>query len=277
MKTSRALWAAAAVVVLASAAVAGDMNTELTIDWTNKRLLKTQFGHYPPPPYRGGEVVEFQPAGLRMFLPGRDPDVTQTGVYSLFALAGDGEVVVSFEILEIEQPRTGYGSSVGLAFDVEGSKDTWGCIQRVVKVRAAEGSGFTTQTNNLVGPDKKPQEDYQFVKAASAKGRLGLRRVKKDLTFLAVDSPTEDLQEIKTVPFPNKTIRPFRLFVDNGGSPTKVDVRVTKVVVRTEEKTANIPKIQPSDFNWWWLVLAVPVVLGGGALAWLWYVRRRSD
>jgi hypothetical protein len=273
MKTSVSVLVAAVLVGLACLGLAGEMSVDVKMAGTDRKTRRIKFANYPGS-FRHHQIINSDAAGLRFILPGRVPDIPQSGVYSLEGLAGDCEVIVTFELLDLEQPRTGYGAGFGLAFDVENSKDTWGSIQRVFKVH--EGNGFVVLTNNLLGPNKQLQDDYKFVNATSKKGQMGLRRTEKELTFLAVDSPTDELQVIKTVPFPDRPIRPYRLFVDNGGSPTRVDVRVTQIAIRAEEKTANVAQIQSSDKGGWWLWITIPAVAVVGAAAWFWWTRRRK-
>jgi len=261
MKPVPRLTALSAVLVL----VAPAAGAEWTFDGSKPLLLRTKFGNYG---WHPTQAVRPEAGSLRLWLPARE-GVGQTGIYSLFALAGDCEVIVTFELLKLQSPRTGYGSGIGLSFDVgEGGEEGRGTMQRVEK--PGEGNGHVVQTN-LPGA----KEEYRFQWNSSRSGRIGLRRVKKELIFLASDTPTGELQEIERLPFTDQTIRKVRLFADPGGSPTALDARIRRIEVRAEEMTGGTPEIQPETPTRWWLWVALGAVCAGGVF-WFWQARRRQ-
>jgi hypothetical protein len=268
MKSLRCLAAAAVLVALAPAVTtAAGMRDELTIDRANLRVLLTRFSVYG---FRPGQSVLPEADGLRLALPGGVAGVAQTGVYSYFALAGDCEVIVTYELLNIQAPKEGYGSGLGLAFDA-GDEVGRGAIQRVTK--PGEGSGYVLQSG-LAKSKGEIKEQYRFVSASAERGQMGLRRVKKDLVFLAADGPDEPLKEVDRMPFTQRTIRAVRLFADAGGSPTAVEVRVREVEVRAEEIAGGEPRLKKGLPRRWWLWVAAPAA-AGVLLFGLWRVRRR--
>src|SRR5205807_1196554 len=105
--------------------------------------------------------------GFRFFLPAGVPEIPQTGVYSYFSVAGDCEASVTYQLLNLPPPRTGYGCSVGLALDA-GDGIGWGNIQRVSKT---EGEGYVFQSR-LEGSGGKAQDEYRFVANASKWGQI---------------------------------------------------------------------------------------------------------
>jgi hypothetical protein len=262
--------AALTAVLLVGVPVLGDeaeMKAAWTFDGSKPLLLRTKFGSYG---YHPTQTVRPETGRLRLWLPARD-GVGQTGLYSLFALAGDCEVIVTYELLKIQPPKAGYGSGLGLAFDVgENGEGGRGAIQRVDK--PSEGSGFVVQTDPATGEKTEPV--YHFLPNPDKAGRFGLRRVKKELIFLASNTPTGDMQELERLPFSDHTIRKVRLFADPGGSPTALDARIWRIEVRSEEMTGGVPEIQPDAPVRWWLWGGIAVVVGS-FLCWDW--RRRKQ
>jgi len=244
----------------------GKMKAEWIFDGSEPHMLKTRFGKYG---YHPTQTVRPEPGSVRFWLPARD-NVGQTGLYSLISLAGDCEVIVTYEFLNLETPTTGYGSGLGLTFDVgEGGEDGRGSIQRIEKPK--EGQGHVYQTN-LPASRKKMNEVYQFQRDESlSSGRIGLRRVKKELIFLASDPANDELVEVKRLPFSDHTIRKVRLHVDPGGSPTAIDLRVRRIECRAQEMTGGIPHFHPKSPSRWWM-WAIPALVAS-LLFWLW---RRS-
>lgn len=245
------------------------MPDELLIGPSHRGVLRTRFATYG---YWPRKTILLGPAGLRFRLPGRAASVAQTGLYSLFALSGDCEAALTYQLLNVPPPRRGYGSGVGLAFDL-GEGDGRGAIQRLF--RKTEGSGCVVQTTpgELAGEIK---EMDRFVPTASRRGRIGLRRLKNELIFLSADNPASPLREIARLPFTERTVRTVRVFVDPGGSPTSVDVRVSQIAIRAEEIASGVPQPEQKGWNWGWLWAVVPLA-GGALMFWVWRAYRRSD
>lgn len=257
--------ALAFLVLLAPAATADEMKAELKFDRNRPRALFSRFASYG---YRPAESVFQEVEGYRFWLPAGVPGTAQTGVYSYFALAGDFEVSCAYELLNLQPPKTGYGSSIGLAVDIEGDGG-WGEILRSVKV--SDGHGYSFQSV-LKGRKGEKQEKAGFVGTNAKGGRIGLRRVKQELIFLTADDPAGPLQEMERLPFTDKTIRAVRFFADPGGSATAIDGRVRDFKVQAEEITGGIPERDKGGSSWWWLWIVFPVC--GLGIFWFWRSRR---
>src|ERR1700730_11532753 len=97
---------------------AGEMKQTLKIDSSNWRVQRNMFGTYG---YRPQQSVLTEVGGFRLWLPPGINGVTQTGVYSYFVFAGDFEVTCSYRFLNVQPPKAGGGSGLGLAVDVGGA------------------------------------------------------------------------------------------------------------------------------------------------------------
>jgi hypothetical protein len=266
MKPPVRLAVTAGLAILALGSETPEMRHELKVDPANFAILRARFGTYG---YRARQTIFLDTSGLRFRLPGGVPGVGQTGLYSYFALAGDCEVTITYELLNVPPPRTGYGSGIGLAFDIEGGAGR-GTIQRVFRV--GDGSGCVLQTAPVESGGGMKEVD-RFVPATSRRGRIGLRRVKNQLIFLSADAPSDALQEIDRLPFTDRTIRAVRVFADAGGSPTAVEIRVRQIDLRAEEIASGVPQSEPRQWRWAWLWAVVPAA-GGALLFWAWRVHR---
>jgi hypothetical protein len=269
MKTSIRLKVLAVFLLSLLPAVgrAGPMRAELKLAQPKGKSLRNLFEVYGYQPRR---TINADAMGLRFWLPAGIKNATQTGIYSHFALAGDCEVVFTYEILKLQDPEGGYGSGIGLAFDVvaDGGR---AMIQRVHK--KGDGSGYLL-SSGLKPRGKELEEEYKFVASTVQYGRMGMRRIKKELVFLAADTPGGELQEIGRMPFTDRTLSAIRLFADPGGSPTAIDVRVGQIDVRAEEITGGVPVVGPKKPTKWWLWLVVPVAGLGLYGVWWW---RKTD
>jgi hypothetical protein len=243
------------------------MNAELKIAQPKGKPLRTLFEAYG---YQTQRTIYPYPSAVRFWIPAGVKEAAQSGMYSYFALAGDFEVVLTYELFKLQPTDTGYGSGVGLAFDVQGDAGR-AMIQRVHKGK--EGHGYLI-SSGLKKPKKELQEEYKFVPAEVPWGRMGIRRIKKELVFLATDAPGGELNEIGRMPFTDRTIRPMRIFVDPGGSPTAIDARVSQIDVRAEEISGGRTVVGPRSYaSLWWL--AVPV--GGVIVVYGAWRRWRKD
>jgi hypothetical protein len=244
------------------------MRDELLIDASNRGVLRTRFATYG---YWPRQAILLDAGGLRLRLPGV-AGVPQTGLYSLFALAGDCEATLTYELLDVPSPQEGYGSGVGLAFDL-GEGNGRGAIQRVY--RKAQGSGCVLQTVPGVSESGINEVD-KFMPAIYKRGRIGLRRLKNELIFLSASAPTDPLQEVDRLPFSDRTIRTVRVFADPGGSPTVLDVRINLLEIRAEEIASGVPQHVQKGWGWRWLWGVIPIA--GGALGLrIWRAHRRQE
>jgi hypothetical protein len=233
---SRTFVAGCIVTMTASWCRAGEMKSELDCG-ANPALLRSHFGFYPS----GAKAVKITDKGLRFYLTTDTKKPVQTGLYSYFAIAGDFEISAWFDWTPVEVPKDGYGVSCGIAFDTD--------TRTVALARGnfpGQGGGYRITT-------KEPKKDYENedFKSLAKRGRLVLRRVKKELIILSADGDGE-LNELKRInPFPTETVRKVRLFADPGNAPTSMDARLSKIQFRAEEITGQIPISESSTWGWW--------------------------
>ena len=253
------------ICLLASDARAGDMKDTIKIDAANPNVVHTMFGSYGYQPRR--EIAP-APGGVRIKLPAGSGKIPQTGLYSLFTLAGDCEVSCKFELIDVPEPKAGYGCGVGIGFDLA-EDDGRGTIQRMTRLK--NEAVFVLQTN-LYGDHDKREVVEKLAPAKGKRGWLGLRRVKKELIFLAASDWNESPVEIERMPFSDRAIQAVRFYADSGGSPTAVDARFLDITIQAEEITGAVPKSeQPVSRLWLWGLLGVAVC----SLGWLRYRSKR--
>lgn len=238
---------------------------------TKPTLLQVKFGVYDPKPTLPYQSLYLDEGGYRLFFQEGTPHVGQSGLYSLFALAGNCEVTLIYELYNLQPPKSGPGSGVGLCFETEKNRIE-GTLMRLIT--PDQGSGYLCRVDFTKSKEKGKGKDDKFFKESEAKsGKMGLRRLKKELIFLTADSLDEELQEIKRLPFTDETIRPMRFFYDPGGSPTAIDARLIEIDIKSEELTGGASQlVRPEPTRWPWLF--VPVA--GLVLFWLWRRRRRQ-
>jgi hypothetical protein len=234
------------------------------------RLIDTHFSRYGPVAARN---VSRDANGIRIRLPATGRLASQSGLYSYFAVAGDFEVTVDYELISLPKPEGGYGEAVAIALDAEHAAD--GSITLHRGLHPQEGSAYWV-TRAKPG-DSGMTYETTFYPCAAKRGKLGFRREKDSIVCLAADTTKGELRELVTVPFMAGTIRPIRLFADAGGSPTALDVRLTHFHLRGQEVTGGIPEIGNAGYAFLgWSLAGVAVILGLMGLLWRLRVRART-
>jgi hypothetical protein len=252
MKLLRNLIVIMIFLATASLVEAGEKN-ELRLDGSSGfQLLRTRFADYGSRP---PQSMLREKNGVLFALP--KGSTTQTGVYSLFVLAGDCEVSLTYDLLNLPSPSTGTGSGIGLTFDL-GEAVGYGVIKRVSTHK--EGGGYALQTKWKQGGQDDDQ--HRFVPSTAKRGTMGLKREKNELIFLASDDPTGELREIARLPFPSRAVRSVKLFADTGGAEVPIQARLSQVKFKAEELTGGVPRSERKSFLGWWLGGASAVVLG---------------
>jgi hypothetical protein len=242
----------AALLFTASIALAAEPRKELDLGGPSGHLLlRTMFGEYG---HRPRQSIVREKAGILLTLP--RGAAGQTGVYSLFVLAGDCEVTVTYEIISLTPPTKGHGAGVGLAFDL-GGEAGFGLIQRVETPN--ERGGYALLTSVKGG--EQPKQEHRFVKTAAKRGWMGLRREKNELVFLASDDLAREVQEIGRLSFTPDTVRSVKLFGDAGEAGVAVHARLGQVRVRAEEITGGVPESERKASTWRWLAVTLIVAI----------------
>lgn len=244
---------------------AGEMKATLD-SAANVKLLKTRFDRYPSP----APALQFEPQGLRFQFDTYIKKPLQTGISSTFAVAGDFEISALYEWTPVIVPKEGYGVSCALAVDA----DAW----TVALARGnfpGSGSAYVI-TRGLLQDGKKTYKNETPIPTQAKRGKLVLRREKKEIICLTADGD-EELVERGRLALTAETVRKVHFYADPGNAPTNLDARLQQIRVRAEEITNNIP-LHESSGGGWWMALAAGVLAAAAALIgmrawqgrWLW-------
>ncbi len=257
--------ALAFALLAAPVAAAGDMAAEIRSDKVDY-FLSAAFARYGPDPRR---TVAPDKAGVRFKLARLPKDQSNVGVYSHFALGGDFEVAVDYEVVGMPAPTTGYGMQVGVAVHTHGPTGAV-FLQRENHPTEKQCWMVTRETPKLDSADGKDYDTQSFP-ASAAKGRLVLRRQGAELALLAGEKGAPPA-ELKRVPLGVGPVYQVRLFADTGGADLPLDARFTNLSIRADTITGLA---MPPSTGWpWtsWLLLGSVVLLLAYAVL---FVRRR--
>lgn len=235
------------------------------------RMFDQMFQRFGP---RSGRAISPERAGVRFQIPA-EKGAGMVGYNSAFSLAGDFEVEAAFEIVRMPAPTAGYGVSLGLTADAQGADGA--CT--LARGLSADGKPQFAVVRSIpasaaAGAETKYEGHGFPVSAAASRGRLVLRREKKELVCLAADVPDGEPRELKRLAFTDRPVR-LKLHADTGGSPTGLVGRFWGVRVTADEIAGGLTRAQLADqrsYWWWW----VPVSLGAAGAAWVLRRRRRA-
>jgi hypothetical protein len=215
------------------------------------------------------EYCRVQADGLRLTLPADRPDGQAVGVSFPVRLAGDFDVIARLEVLDAEQPKTGYG--VGVLLGVKHSI-------RIGRLRRAEGDVILWDRNIAIGSGKPVMEGKAFP-CSERELRLRLKRQGDTLHFLwAPGLEGGDFQELDRCEFPDD-VRLVKLIAQTNKQPCRLDVRVLELRIASgplaaTADSATAPAAPERGRRLWWLLPAVvAVLLAAGVLA----LRRKPD
>ncbi len=256
MKVPRRGPAQALLLLLAAAGLAGD-GPEVTYQ-------DFRGGRFPRPLFMKvgrdwDRLVRAEAGGLRITLPAGPMAWPQTGITPRFPVSGDFDIIVSYEILDLERPKNDRGAGVMLWVL---TKDNQGAaITRSHRIQ--EGNVHSLDLTFKEGGELR--HDERFVSTSARSGKLRLQRSGDTLLYLAAEGADGDFSELRQEPFSSADLRAVLIAVDPGGSPTALDVLIPDVRFRTEERQ--------SRRGWSWLAVFGSAA-AVGAVRW-WKRRRR--
>ena len=258
-----ATWTAMAIWTDAEAIGADYFVQRFATDAINSRVL-TLIGT------QTRQAVRRTSKGLVIKLPlpngPRDP---QIGVATKFSVAGDFEVTVGYELIQVDQPDEGYGAGLALFLDKGGTKE------RAILARRRLPDGRSILRANLIRPEgKKTKYDHKNIVVQANRGRLRFVRTGSTLRYLFADGDSEQFREVRTIEFGTAPVR-VRVCASTGRSTKPLVVCLTELSIRAEELPYGLPAPQRRRIWGVWgmfLVLAAVVLLAFGS--WYWWSRR---
>jgi hypothetical protein len=188
------------------------------------------------------------------------------GIATRFAIQGDFEITVGYEILEAERPVTGSGVGLELYLDSDTPAQHALAFHRIV--RPKEGQVYFCD-HKLTDEDGKRVTRREQFPAADKSGRLRLTRVGKQVTFASAEGQGE-FRELCQHEFADE-VKCLHVRAFHGKSQKAVNLRIADLRIRAPES----PEVagaqnRPSSLRLWILAGA-----GAGLLLTTFVIRRR--
>jgi len=197
----------------------------------------------------GRRFMKPETGGLRITLPAKRPNLAAVGVSPRFAVSGDFEISVAFEILAVEQPRKGYGSGVNIHLILDNPQAEAVTLLRGTRVK--EGDVYLVNRARK-RKDGRMQYRLKTFPSNATSGRLSIRRVGSVIHYLAADGVNGELMEIDQTDVGTEDLDVIRVAANTGESPTALDVRLLDLQI-VSERLPNIPSPR-SAVGMMWLV-----------------------
>jgi hypothetical protein len=222
--------------------------------------------------------------GVRITLPAGKGKLRPTGLMTSTAIRGDFEATLTYEILQADRPRTGYGVGVSLYAAIDPNN-----YSGVSLARRLVPDGTTQFVSNRMQP-VAPRDWVRHVPSVADKGKLRIRRVGAVVQFLFHEEPAPDFVLLNEVNFGADDVRLIQVGANAGNSDAGLDVRLLDFTLLARElpdltappapaaPAALAEDAQPPRSRRPWLMLLslTLLFLAGGTAAW-WFSRRRSQ
>jgi serine/threonine protein kinase len=222
------------------------------------------------------QCVHFEPAGLGISLPaGHAGRRMGTGVAAKFAVKGDFEITMSFEIVkEPDRAAAGRGTGLYLWIDLK-TPD----LNRAILTRAIfgwSGRQYMTWLRQANEAGKPATEDLKYFPAAAKSGQLRLVRTGAMLAHYVAEGADGAFTLLWQHPFGAEDVRAIRVGGHTGGPKASLDFRVTDLRVRADS-LPDLPVDEVEDSGetaWLPVAFALSLTVALCLAVWL-YLRQR--
>jgi hypothetical protein len=227
------------------------------------------------------ERVRTDAQGLRITLPAQRKDNREVGVELPLRIAGDFDISMGYELLELGEVKSTGGAGVQLRVYFDSPSQSLAAVTRLRKppgqpdalpFEPVNAAGETFGAAKIhTAPDNKDHFDGIInVRAVETRGRLKLVRTGSQVQYLASDGG-KPFKQFFTQDFGTDPVKSIRLFNYTGWQPVAADVRFTDLVIESgptqelavpavAEPTASEAPAAPRKHS----LLVIALVVSGG-------------
>ncbi len=201
--------------------------------------------------------VKFEPEGLRITLPpGHAKERKGTGVATGFAVRGDFEVTLSFEVLAEPTPEdAGPKTRFTLATNMD-KPNPW--LHQVALTRRITLRGGVQNVTWMTLQDEISRKSVPTTAAFAAlekRGRFRLVRAGADVSYYVAEGADGAWKFLSTYTYGAEDVRDVAIVASTGGEKASIDVRVTELVIRAAafpetppaRKAVPVAEVKPPD------------------------------
>jgi hypothetical protein len=262
------------LLLLYATAATAQSAQEFSVDFRTGQALPPALKLFGPNPAR---FVKQEAGGLRVTFPANRPGKQPVGLSPRFAVGGDFEITLRYEILVAQQPETGYGVGTNIYLVVGKPLVEAAGLARYEHPK--KGSVYVINRTWVAHQDKVRQH-IKTVPTQVKTGQLRLKRSGAILHYLVADGPSSTFRELHQAKFSPDDLQTVRFTANTGGARAALDVRFLELTIRG----AHLPnEAVPPKRSWGWVVW---LLLSGGVVAvtgttvvmgWLWWRRKAPN
>jgi serine/threonine protein kinase len=249
-------------------------------DFRNRRSPDVSFRLIGP---NVEHAIQPEDAGLRITLLANRGNTERAGLELKAPIKGNFEITVGYEILEAEQPKTGYGVGIELFVLTGGFLGEGLGVYRVVRVQ--QGEVYMLSRNTTENGERKYRQKY--IPTAARSGQLRITRKGTEATLWAAEGNTGDFQELGRYDLGPEDVQGVWLTAFTGHAPYRVDLRLVDLKIRSDIPISELPPDTPASSDEApkargreWLTAALLFGLGVTLalllVAWFWARRGRN-
>jgi len=222
------------------------------------------------------QAIERDAQGLRITLPANRPDKRAVGVSPQFAISGDFEITVGYEILSADEPPSGFGAGVGVWGQIRSAPPQMINVARLE--RPGKGSGFVAIFAHEHDADgKRDFKQKPLTGGAGGVGRIRLARTGSELSVLVGEGESEELDELHRVSVRRGDVKPLRVSVSTNNVASSLSVRLVDLRIRADQLAAAAAPAETGGIGVWLVTLLLIIAVGGtgGFLLRRYWLQRR--
>ncbi len=207
-------------------------------------------------------------AGLRITLPEKTPEKKKgsvpVGVTYRVPIHGDFEATLTYEILKIGKPASGYGAGVNFWASMDSPGADVASLAHFIRPQGAELFVTDHGFDDSGGNRKHASVDFP-TKART--GKLRLVRSGSTIIYLISNGTDAEFKELRREEFGSDPLRAVCGAADTGGAAVEVDILLVDFQIKAKEQSIMLTQ-NPITKNSIWADLSIGLaIVGALALA----------
>jgi len=207
------------------------------------------------------KIVRRESSGVRIRVSGKKSGFPPFGISPRFRVSGDFEITVSYELVKLDKPASGYGVSVSLWAMTDTPSVDAATLSRAH--RPHDGNAWVADKGWWAVSEKKYYHDGQTFPTQCRAGKLRLVRTGSVMHYLVAEGDSDEFRELRLASFNDEDLSQIHLGVDTGESTSPVEVLLKDLRIRAEELPVGASRRQTSRA---WLIWLVAGIIGIGAV-----------
>jgi hypothetical protein len=186
----------------------------------------------PPHLRHMGHGVKWEPAGARITLPAGEGVQKASGVAMNFRVQGDFEISTTYEILNADKPKAGYGVGASLYVSLMENGRNDNSVSLARRLAPAGTSHFSSNRMMLV--NGKIKDNVKSAPSVHPIGKLRIQRVGARVRFFIADGENADFVPLSEAAIDRDDAHFVQIGGSAGNSDAGLDMRILDFTIRAE-------------------------------------------